>query len=165
MGERRFIELRNALLEAGLARRNARRAVMELEDHFAQLVALGISRGASEQDARAQAHASLGTDQTLIERYAARPELQAWSSRRPAIWFTLAPLCSYLALSAATMAVLVVLSQQMHDYLRHLHVAPRVSHLIDLTVQILILWTFPLLVAAALSVFAYRRRIALRWPN
>jgi hypothetical protein len=164
MVEKRFAELFDGLRDAGIARRSARRAASEIEDHFNQLTRDAVSRGASESDAHLEAHAALGTNQTLIERYAARPELRAWSSRWPALWFTLAPIGCYLALSVLCMTVLVLAMNRMSGYLHGIHVAARVSHLIDLGLRILLLGLFPASVAVAFGLWALRRRIALRWP-
>ena len=54
----------------------------EIEAHFHQLVDEGLARGESEDDAQIGARDLLGTDQTLIRRYAGLPELRAWSRRR-----------------------------------------------------------------------------------
>ena len=125
MVEKRFAELFDALRNAGIARRSARRAASEIEDHFNQLTRDAVSRGASESDARLAAHAALGTNQTLIERYAARPELRAWSSRWPALWFMLMPIGCYLALAVLCMTVLVLAMNRMSAYLHGIHVAAR----------------------------------------
>ena len=163
MSEQRFQKLRGALLEAGIAKRNARRAASEIEDHFHQLVGEACARGADEEDARRVAHATLGSDEILIGRYAARRELLAWPSRWPALWFTLMPLGCYLALSVATMAALVLGMGQMSAYLHLIRVPPGVSYLIDLAVCVVFLWLLPTSVAAAFGVWARRRRIPLRW--
>ncbi len=79
MPERRFIELREALLRAGVAAPNVRRAVVEIESHFHELMDEALARGESRERARSEAHALLGADHTLIHRYADQPESQAWS--------------------------------------------------------------------------------------
>ena len=79
MPDRRFENLREALLEAGLAPRHVRRAILEIEDHFHRLVDEGLARGESEGDAQIAARDLLGTDQSLIRRYAGLPELRAWA--------------------------------------------------------------------------------------
>jgi hypothetical protein len=164
MAEPRFQKLFEELRAAGIARRSARRAVAEMEDHFLQLVAEARARGAGEEESRRDAHASLGSDPILVSRYASRPELLAWSSRWPALWFTLVPLASYLASSIAVVAILVFGLDHLSGYLHTVKVAPRVSHLIDLTAQMVLLGLFPALTAALFGVWAERRRMPLRWP-
>jgi hypothetical protein len=164
MAEPRFQTLRERLRAVGISKRNARRAAAEIEDHFMQLVGEAEARGESEPDARRHAHEVLGSDQILIKHYASRPELLAWSSRWPALWFTAVPLGCYLALSAAVMTLLVLVLDQMHGYLLAVSVAPRLSHFIDLAAGLLFLGLFPASTAAAFGVWAKRRRMPLRWP-
>jgi hypothetical protein len=164
MVDRRFDELREELLRAGVATRKVRRAVLEIESHFQQLIDEECGRGASDRDARIEAHRRLGTNQVLVMRYAARPELRSWSRRWPSVWFILLPLITYLAVSAATLMTVLVIAHQMAPYLHQIHIAPRVTHGIDLAARVVLLWLFPLFVAAAFAVLAHRRRVALRWP-
>jgi hypothetical protein len=164
MVDQRFSELREGLLRAGVATRNIRRAVLEIEGHFQQLVDEEIARGAPDHLARSEAHRLLGRNQTLVQRYAAQPELRAWSRRWPAIWFTLVALAAYLALSISSLAILHTVVEHLSDYLRHVYIAPQVTYRIDLLARIVFLWLFPWFVANAFAVLAYRRRVALHWP-
>jgi hypothetical protein len=164
MGEQRFAELREALLRAGVAARHVRRAVLEIESHFQQLVDAERGRGSTDAEAPIEAHRRLGTNQVLIQRYAARPELRAWSHRWPAIWFVLLPLITYLAIAGATLLSIVGIARAIAPYLHQVHVSPQVTYGVDLAARIVLLWVFPWCVAAAFAVLAYRRRVALRWP-
>jgi hypothetical protein len=96
MADPRFDELREALLGAGVAERKVRRAVMEIESHFQQLIEEERERGTSADDARIRAHVLLGTNEVLVLRYGARPELCTWARRWPAVWFMLLPLIAYI---------------------------------------------------------------------
>jgi len=165
MVERRFSDLREALLKIGVTPRKACCAMLELEAHFNELMEEEIRRGAGEHDARIEAQKRLGTNETLIQCYAARPELRAWAHRWPAVWFTLLPLISYLVLSCLTMMIVYAIVDHMAPYLHQIRIAPAVSHRIDLSARILFLWLFPLLVAGAFAVSAYRRRVASCWPS
>ena len=163
MHDHPFESLREALLRTGVAPRHARRAVLELDTHYHQLVAEGLARGDSEDAARIAAREVLGTDQVLIDRYAGMPELRAWSSRWLVAWFTLLPL-SFIALFVVAMVALCLIGWMMSGYLHHLHVSADVSSRIDFAARLLFLWVFPLAIAAAFAVFAYRQRVALHWP-
>jgi hypothetical protein len=164
MHDHPFESLREALLRTGVAPRHARRAELELDTHYRQRVAEGLARGDSEEAARIAAREALGTDQTLIDRYAGMPELRAWSSRRPVLWFTLLPLISFIALFVVTMAALCLIGEQTSAYLQHVHVSAGVTSRIDSAGRLLFLWVFPWAIAAAFAVFAYRQRVAFLWP-
>jgi hypothetical protein len=164
MLDQRFSELREALLRAGVASRSVRRAVLEIESHFQQLIDEESRRGHGDRDARIDAHKRLGTNQVLVQRYAARPELRAWSRRWPGICFVLLPLIVYLLVSGAILMMALGLAQVFEPYLHRVHIAPHVTYGIDLAARIVLLWLFPWFVAAAFAVLAYRRRVGLRWP-
>jgi hypothetical protein len=164
MPDRRFENLREELLRVGVAPRHVRRAVLEIEGHFHQLVDDGLARGESEDDAQSLAHGLLGTDQTLIHRYADLPELRAWTSRWTAVSFTIVPLLSFAALFVATVVMLCLVGDYMSPYLHQVHLSARASYLIDLAARVIFLWIFPLSIAGAFAVLAYRRRVAPQWP-
>ena len=164
MVDQRFNELREALLRAGVASRNVRRAVLEIESHFQQLIDEERGRGNSDRDARIEAHRRLGTNQLLVQRYAALPELRAWSRRWPGICFVLLPLITYLLISGAVLMAVLGLAHEFEPYLHRVHIAPHVTYAIDRAARIMLLWLFPWFVAAAFAILAYRRRVALRWP-
>jgi hypothetical protein len=164
MGDQRFKDLREALLRTGIAGRQLRRALVEIETHFQHLLDEERGRGTDDQDAHIAAHKRLGTNETLVLSYAARPELRAWSRRWPAVWFVVLPLIGYVVISAATLAGILVIADQMAAYLRTIHLSPQLTERIDLSARILLLWIFPMSLFIAVAVFAYRRRVALRWP-
>jgi len=164
MGEQRFENLREALLRTGVAGRQLRRALVEIEAHFRHLVDEERAHGQTDQEARIAAHRRLGTNATLVLSYAARPELRAWSRRWPAVWFVILPLISYIVISAATLAVTLIIADQMSPYLYTIHLSPQLTARIDLSARLVLLCIFPISVFATVAVFAYRRRVALRWP-
>jgi hypothetical protein len=164
MGEQRFENLREALLRTGVAGRQLRRALVEIEAHFRHLLDEERAHGQSDQEARIAAHKRLGTNETLVLSYAARPELRAWSRRWPAVWFVILPLISYIVISAATLAGILIIADQMTAYLHTVHLAPQITDCIDFAARVVLLWIFPMSVFATVAVFAYRRRVALRWP-
>jgi hypothetical protein len=164
LAERHFAQLEGALLRGGVAVRHVRRVVAELEDHWSTLVDDALRRGSSERDAHAEARRMMGTDAVLLDRYAARTELRAWSCRRPAIWFTLMPLACYLAVSLATMTFMLLSVQLMSGLLRTAVIPVAISHLIEGSVHVVFLWAYPSLIAAGFAVLAHRRCIAPAWP-
>ena len=157
-------EIRAALSDAGLAPRAARRAAAEIEDHYRQLLAEGLARGETAELAGAQAARRLGSLQTIVAGYAERPELLAWSRRRPAVCFTLLPLLGYATLFAASLGLLVALGRALEPALRGVHLSPQGTHRIGLAAQILLLWIFPLMVSITVGLFASKRRAPLWFP-
>jgi len=157
-------EIRAALLEAGLAPRAVSRAVHEIEDHYRQLLAEGTARGETAELAGDQAALRLGSLQAITAAYAERPELLAWSRRRPAICFTLLPLLGYAALFAATLGLLIAFGNVSDPYLRGIHLSAQGTYRIGLSVQILMLWIFPLLLSIGVGLIAHRRRAPLWFP-
>jgi hypothetical protein len=164
MDERRMASLREALLRIGLAPSRVRRALREIQTHDRDLFDAAIARGASDSQARLEADERLGSDELLIARYAALPELRAWSRRWPALWFTLMPLLCYLVLGTATMLILVFATEGLSDRLHHVELARSTTRGIDLSAQVLFLGVYPWLVATAFGVLAYRRQVSLKWP-
>jgi hypothetical protein len=180
MNDPRFRRLEEALLAAGVAGRHARRAAMELEDHFEELVrsaaargtidaaahdaARAAGRGDIDAGARAEAHAALGDDEALVARYAARPELLAWSKRWPGAWFTLSPIIAYVFLGFSTLGALRLVLESLNDHLRALHLSQHASQIAALSLHAVICWVYPSVIAAGFCADAYRRRVPLRWP-
>jgi len=111
-------EIQAALLAAGLAPGAARRAAVEIEDHYRQLLAEGVARGEGAAMAQDRAALRLGSLHTIVAGYAGRPELLAWSRRWPAICFTVLPLLGYAVLFVATLGLLVALGNVFEQYLR-----------------------------------------------
>jgi hypothetical protein len=71
---------------------------------------------------------------------------------------------SYLAVSAAAMAVLVATVSLMSAHLHQTHIPSGVTLFMALAVRVIFLGLLPALIAAVFAVLAHRRRIALRWP-
>jgi hypothetical protein len=164
MVEQRFIFLRERLLGAGIAAAHANRAAAELKSHFQQLADAASARGASLHEARVEAHALLGSDQDIIDRFVSRPELHSWASRRAGVLFTLFPLLCFIALPLLPALIAWAFSAPLTAYLHRIEVPPETSHRIDLGVQLALLWIAPISISAGFAVLAYRQRVALRWP-
>ncbi len=91
MSKTRFHRLYGELCAAGVGARHARRAVAELTAHYWQLVDAARARGVPLALAREQADQLIGSDTTLVARYASRPELGAFSHHRPLLAFSVIP--------------------------------------------------------------------------
>jgi hypothetical protein len=164
MVEQRFIFLKERLLGSGIAAAHANRAAAELQSHFQQLADAASARGASLDEARIEAHALLGSDEDIVQRYVSQPELHSWASRRAGVLFTLFPLLCFIALPLLPALVAWAFSAPLTAYLHRIHVPPEVTHRIDFGVQLALLWIAPISISAGFAVLAYRQRVALRWP-
>src|SRR5689334_9660143 len=103
MRSARFTQIRERLLHAGIAPRHARRAEMELTDHFADLVAELQDKGVTRDVAESEATARLNPD-ALVAAAIARPELHSWVHRWPLSSCIALPLGMYLAYVVSSIA-------------------------------------------------------------
>ena len=162
MIETRFANLRRVLIRRGVAARHARRAALELGEHYEQLRREALARGEAPDQAARSAHRALGADSVLLERYAARGELRGWLYRWPAL-YAFAPLVSYTVLCVLLMGALVVVLDATHRMLHGYTVPALVAAAVNAAVSVFLLWVLPVGVAAAFALLASCRPVAPRW--
>lgn len=162
MSEPRFDQLGRALRRHGIAARHVRRAVLEMSGHYHQLRLEALARGEPPAQAAAAAHAAMGEDAVLIERYAGRRELRGWLYRWPAV-YAIAPLASFAVLCVSIMALLVLVLNGLHSVVRHLAVPVAVAMAVNAVFVVALQWVLPVLVGAGFALLASRRPVALRW--
>ena len=103
MPRERFDELRERLLRAGAAPRHVRRYIVELGDHFDDLVAEEIKGGATEDAARQAARARIGSDDELSAVMLARPGIRSVIARFPWVAFGFGPILILALVVAAAL--------------------------------------------------------------
>jgi hypothetical protein len=104
-----FESVREELLRAGIAPRHARRYVVELREHLADVTARECGAGLDAEAAGARARAVLGTDAQLV-REMLRKAPRSLAARAPWVVFTLLPAVLLLAaVSAITYATMRLL--------------------------------------------------------
>jgi hypothetical protein len=162
MSEPRFDQLGRALQRHGVAARHARRAALEMSDHYHQLRLAALARGEPPAQAARAAHEALGEDAVLIERYAGRRELRGALYRWPAV-YALAPLASFAVLSVAIMALLVFMLNGLQLIVRHLTVPVAMAMAVNALFVVALQWVLPVLVGAGFARLASRRPVALPW--
>ena len=162
MSEPRFDQLGRALRRHGIAARHVRRAVLEMSGHYHQLRLEALARGEPPAQAAEAAHAAMGEDVVLIERYAGRRELRGWLYRWPAV-YVIAPLASFAALCVSIMALLVLVLNGLQSVVRHLAVPVAVAMAVNAMFVVALQWVLPVLVGAGFALLASRRPVALRW--
>lgn len=103
-----FDALRAGLLSAGVAPRNVKRAVLELREHYDDLVeeavAAGLGKGAAERQARRE----LGDLERIADDIASRPELRGWAWQHPRLAMVVYPVACIAVLPAVPLIAGVV---------------------------------------------------------
>lgn len=89
------------LQRAGIAPRHVRRAVAELEDHYADLVDAAIADGYGRDNAEQMSLSRLGDLADISRAYLAQPQLRCWAHRWPRVAIAVYPLACVAALPAA----------------------------------------------------------------
>lgn len=96
-----FDRFRASLLRSGVAPRNVRRAVLELGDHYDDLVDEAIASGLDRSDAEQRARVELGELDVIAADIAARPELRSWARLHPKLAVAIYPLACVAVLPVA----------------------------------------------------------------
>ena len=95
-----FDALRAGLLRAGVAPRNVRRAMLELGEHYDDLVDEALAAGMDPSDAEHQARRALGDLECIAAEIAARPELRGWAWQHPRLALIVYPVACIAVLPA-----------------------------------------------------------------
>jgi len=162
MSAGRFDRLTERLVCAGIAARHARRAVIELREHWQDIVAELESAGRPRAQAEAAAAERLGSDEKFVESMLARPELHSWAQRRPCLAFTLLPLLAFIGMVGVSIAVLIGTLTAVHALAINPAASPTLRWL-SAALMANALWLAPLAAAGASCVLAARQRVSARW--
>ena len=163
LSERRFPNLGEALVRRGVALRYARRAEIEVQIHHRDLVEEALARGQSAEEARREADAAIGTQDTLIEGFASRKELQSWSHRFP-FAYGFAPIVCFVALGIALMAATGAATHVIWPHPHEAEISAGLVADVNVALSALFLWILPVSLAMGFGLLAYRQRISLHWP-
>lgn len=167
MSQRRFDQLRERLLRAGIAPRHVRRYVAELRDHFDDLLREETAKGLARNTAEDAAYARIGSDDALAAVMLARPGLRSYTARHPWAVFGLG--------SVLMLAVIVVAAILMEVGFLFLHVVlvrhsandhPPAPEWLKLSVTVwnwLVMYVAPLAAAALLSIVGIKQRMGSAW--
>jgi hypothetical protein len=162
---KRFCELEERLLRAGVSPRHVRRYVEELTDHLADLRAAEEREGKNGVEAEAAAAARLGPEEELAAAMLGRRELRSWSTRAPWAVFGLGGLGS---LTAAYAIALTILWSGWRMFLPE-SASPFAVELHGISVWYfgvgrMLYYGAPLFVGWGLGVIAARQRMGVAWP-
>lgn len=163
MSNHRFRNLGETLLRQGVALRYARRAEIEIAAHHRDLLEQALACGASAEEAQRAADAAIGSDDTLVERFASRKELQSWSHRFPAAYGA-APMVCFVGLGIAVMGAMAAAMHILWPPPYDARVSASLAAHITIAMVVLVLWILPISLAMGFGLLAYRQRMSLRWP-
>lgn len=165
---KRFHELRERLLLAGVALRHVRRYLAELSDHLADLTAEEERSGLSRVDAEDAAFARLGGTDQLASAMIDQRQFQSWCVRAPWVTFGLAPI---VVLAAAWSAALFILWSGWQVYLPAASTPFGAGHYRLLDAANLyfqfgrsIYLGAPIVVGWCIALIAARQRLRAIWP-
>lgn len=105
MPEPDFDQLRQNLMQAGIAPRHAIRTTLELEEHFFDLKEELMSEGFSQRNAELEASRQLGSLAGIAELVTARSELLRWPFRYPRVGRIVLPIACALLLPISPLLV------------------------------------------------------------
>ena len=164
MTTQRFEGLSQRLLRAGIAPRQVKRLVSEIEAHFADLVAELRSAGLSQAASESQAAVRLGTEEVLIANILAHPELRSWARQRPWLAFVVLPLLALAAQFVLSMLAAVGVIVFSTRVLGITTLYPGPVPWVVRGLQAYGVWIAPVAAAGAACFLAVRSRAPLAWP-
>ena len=108
MSELNWQELRVNMLKNRVAPKYARRTILELKSHFAELKSRAIDEGLSDTAAQQRARSEIGDEATILKEVLSKPELRSIPSRFPRVFFAIVPTLSLLVTFALTLFLFLV---------------------------------------------------------
>ena len=164
MATRRFEGLSQRLLRAGIAPRQVKRLIAEIEAHYSDLVAELRSAGLSQAESESQAAVRLGTEDVLIANVLAHPELRSWARQRPWLAFVLLPLLALAVQFVLSMLAAVGVIVFSTHVLGITALYPGPVPWIVRGLQAYGVWIAPVAAAGAACFLAVRSGAPLTWP-
>ena len=164
MTTQRFEGLSQRLLRAGIAPRQVKRLVAEIEAHFADLVAELRTTGLSQAESESQAAVRLGTEDVLIANILAHPELRSWARQRPWLAFVLLPLLALAVQFVLSMLAAVAVIAFSTQVLGITALYPGPVPWVVRGLQAYGVWIAPIVAAGAACFLAVRSGAPLVWP-
>jgi hypothetical protein len=159
-----FETLAETLLKGGIAPRQVRRYVRELDDHLDDLTAQQRAAGYDGEDAASRARARLGDDDGLAQAMLEQPGMRSWPARLPWLVFVALPPAATLLLGTLLYAAVYFIGND----------AATINAVIPVPQTLLIGFSVAAMtaigvlaapVAATLLVLlAYRQRLKRLWP-
>src|SRR5215467_6294321 len=163
-----FSELRERLLDAGVAPRHVRRYVKELREHLADLTAEEAHAGSARAEAEMRAMARLGSVDDLAKAMIGQRQFRSWCTKAPWAVFSVAPV---LWLAAAYIVACLVLVPGWKLFLQtaatpFVRIPGPVYGLENIYFQTgrMIFFGAPIVIGWAIGLVAARQRTKSTWP-
>lgn len=131
--------LRKELLSSGIAPRHVQRIVVELDDHFSDLVEEAIATGTAVPAAERQALERLGDLAEVAIAMRAQPELRSWAWRWPRVAAVIYPVAFVAALPAVPFVLGAQNAASVGRWLTGLLLAGFITSMMFLLLQLSIL--------------------------
>jgi hypothetical protein len=164
MRNNRFERIRERLLRGGVAPRHVHRTILELEDHFADLVTELQAVGHSREESESQAATRLGSDDVFVASVLARPELRSKARRWPWLAFGVLPLATFVLLFALSLVLLAEVFEFSEHALGAIPANSPTLYWVRAVLEANALWLTPVIAAALACFEAARRRAPIAWP-
>jgi len=162
-----FSYLAEKLLRGGIAPRQVKRTVAELQDHYMDLYEEAIVHGISEERAAQDALSSLGKEQDLIKEILSQKKLLSWASRYPWTTYGFGPIFLAIVIATAPIGILeslLILSEDMTIYLMPDWMQSSfIQHLTNATF-FLASYIMPIIITGYMCFQVSIRRDPLVWP-
>lgn len=136
-----FRQFRTSLLEAGIARKHADRAVIEMRDHYEDIVDAQIAKGLSRRAAEKVAMRDIGDLEGIAQAMSEYPELRCWALRFPRVAIVVYPLTCLVLLPVAPVFAGVAHAPQVARWSMSLFLGALVTAMMFLVMQLSILLT------------------------
>lgn len=163
-----FSELRERLLDAGVAPRHVRRYLKELREHLADLTAEEAHTGSAREESEMRAMARLGSVDDLAKAMIDQRQFRSWSTRAPWAVFSVAPVLWWAAAYAVACQFLffgwtLFLPTSATPFVR---IPGPVYGLENIYFQVgrMIFFGAPIVIGGAIGLVAARQRTKSTWP-
>lgn len=136
-----FRQLRTSLLEAGVAPKHAHRAVLEIREHYEDIVEAQLADGHSRSAAEEIAMQNIGDLREVAQAMNAYPELRCWALRFPRLAVIVYPVTCLALLPVVPVFAGVAHAPQVARWSMSLFLGALVTASMFLVMQLSILLT------------------------
>jgi len=170
MGKDNLIQLRNTLLQGGVAYKHVKRFIGELKDHSADLEREATNNGSDLLTAKGEANTRIGDPELLVQEMLQRPELKSYAARYPKtckIFAVVLPVFSYflmnILLILAIIGIAELIGSGSTDNSELITTVPSIFVFILTIVKYFVLYITPLILIFTLIPYAVHNQLELKY--